>query len=77
MNTETRDTAYHQFHAARRKKLLDYIEKRVKEWVQMGGGDNGYIRSSAAYDGMENLPGHKDKDIWNAAWKACMKARKQ
>ena len=75
--SEERDAAYHQFHSARRKKLLDYVEKRTRGWKKKGGNDSPPVRTSYAYEGMERLPGHKDKDIWDAAWEACMKSTKQ
>lgn len=77
MNTEIRDTEYHQFHSSRRQKLLEYIERRTRAWKKKGGNDCPVVRTDYAYDGIAKLPGHKDKDIWDTAWKACLKSIKQ
>ena len=69
---QPRDSAYAQFHAERRQKLLAYIEDRVAEHVAGGGNDSLSYRMDCAYDGMLTLPGHTDRDIWNAAWEACI-----
>lgn len=66
------DSAFARFHDDRRKDLLDYIEERVANHVADGGNDSPSYRKDAAFDGMRDLPGHSDRDIWNAAWKACL-----
>jgi hypothetical protein len=63
--------AYRKFHEERRQRLLDYIEARVAEHVADGGNDVSHYRNECAINGMMNLQGHNDKDVWNAAWKAC------
>ena len=65
------ESAFARFHEKRRERLIDYIEKRVARHVKSGGNDTPYYRSECAYDGMRDLPQHTDRDIWNAAWKAC------
>ena len=69
---QPRESAYARFHAERRQKLLAYIEGRVAEHVAGGGNDCPSYRSDCAYDGIRDLPGHTDRDIWNAAWEACI-----
>lgn len=64
--------AYAQFHESRRQKLLAYIEKKVARHVESGGNDCGTVRHCYALDGIRDLHGHSDRDIWNAAWKACL-----
>jgi hypothetical protein len=66
------DLAYRRFHDERRVALESYIEKRTRKHVKSGGNDSPSYRMNAAYDGMRDLPGHSDRDIWNAAWKACL-----
>ena len=64
-------SSFATFHEARRKKLLAYIEQRVARHVKSGGNDTPYYRTQCAYDGMRDLPKHSDREIWDAAWKAC------
>jgi hypothetical protein len=67
-----RDSAFARFHERRRQALLNYIEKRVARHVKNGGNDSPPYRKDCAIDGMRHLPGHSDRDTWNAAWEACM-----
>jgi len=66
------DSAFARFHEERRQALLDHIEKCVARHVKNGGNDSPPYRTDCAYDGMRDLPGHSDRDIWNAAWEACL-----
>jgi hypothetical protein len=66
------DSAFARFHEERRQVLLDYIEKRVTRHVKSGGNDSPSYRKDCALDGIRDLPNHTDRDIWNAAWKACL-----
>jgi hypothetical protein len=66
------DSAYARFHKERRERLLTYIEDRAARHVADGGNDSPPYRKDCAYDGMRDLPGHSDRDIWNAAWEACL-----
>ena len=66
------DLAYQRFHDERRVTLEAYIENRTQKHVKSGGNDSPSYRINVAYDGMRDLPGHSDRDIWDAAWKACL-----
>ena len=66
------DSAYARFHKERRERLLSYIEYRAARHVADGGNDSPPYRIDCVYDGMRDLPGHSDRDIWNAAWTACL-----
>lgn len=66
------DSAYARFHGERRERLLAYIEDRVARHVKDGGNDSPSYRKDCAYDGMRDIPGHSDHDVWNAAWQACL-----
>lgn len=64
------EIAYARFFDDRRERLLAYIEARVAQHVEDGGNNSTSYRKDCAYDGMRELPGHSDRDIWNAAWEA-------
>lgn len=66
------ELAFARFHEKRRERLVAFVEKRVARHVKSGGNDTPYYRSECAYDGMRVLPQHADRDVWNAAWKACL-----
>ena len=66
------EIAFARFHESRRQKLIDYIEKRVARHVKSGGNDSPSYRNDCAYDGIRDLPGNSDREIWNAAWNVCL-----
>ena len=65
------ESAWRKFHEDRRVALEAYIEERTRKHVKSGGNDSPSYRMYAAIDGMRDIPGHSDRDVWRAAWEEC------
>lgn len=64
--------SYADFHTKRLEKLEAFVAKKKASMIKRGWNDSGPVEWECRWRGLKEIKGFKEREVWEAAWKACL-----